>query len=328
MSEPLIITSADPLLSKLNFKPYRSKVERRVVPLLPAPDEPQSLDLDTPWGQKLIASKGDFLVSEVDSPNEFWPVDPLIFEESYVITRPGYAVKKAVTFLVPLADTTGDPNREVTVVSLEGAQKVRAGDFYLARGIKGEIWPIPRETIQEVMVPAEQADEFIRHTHEKSEHASIPSKSVVITSADPLLSKLNFKPYRSKLERRVIPFLPAADEPQTMKVYTPWGASMTANKGDFLVSEVDSPEEFWPVDPLIFEESYVITRPGHAIKKEVTLLASLTDIADDPDLEVTVVNLKDPATVRAGDFYLARGIKGEIWPIPKETVEAIMFPAQ
>src|SRR5215207_1211801 len=155
MSDPLIITSTDSILSKLHFKAYRSKVERRVVPFLPAPDEPQLMEINTPWGTQLTARKGDFLVSEIATPNDFWAIDPMIFEESYIITRPGYCKKKAITLLVPLTDITGDPEREVTVVSLEGPETVRAGDFYLAKGIKGEIWPYPKEKIDHVMVPAE-----------------------------------------------------------------------------------------------------------------------------------------------------------------------------
>ena len=155
MSDPLLITSADSILSTLHFKPFRSKVERRVVPFLPGPDEPQTLEIHTPWGTDLTARKGDFLVSEVAAPNDYWPIDPVIFEESYIITRPGYCVKKAVTLLVPLTEITGNPDAQVTVVSLEGAETVRAGDFYLAKGVKGEIWPYPKEKISEVMVPAE-----------------------------------------------------------------------------------------------------------------------------------------------------------------------------
>src|SRR6266540_4553428 len=152
MSDPLLITSADPILSRLNFKPYRSKVERRVVPFLPGPREAQTLEINTPWGTQLTARKGDFLVSEVASPNDYWPVDPVIFEESYVIIRPGYCVKKAITLLAPLTEITDDPERKVTVVSLEGSETVRAGDFYLAKGIKGEIWPYPKDKITDVMV--------------------------------------------------------------------------------------------------------------------------------------------------------------------------------
>jgi hypothetical protein len=155
MTEPLLITSSDRILETLNFKPYRSTVERRVVPFFPAPDEAQTMEIDTPWGTQLTARKGDFLISEVETPDDYWPIDPVIFEESYVMIRPGYCVKKAITLLVPLTAITGDPDREVTVVSLEGPETVKAGNFYLAKGVKGEIWPYPKEKIGDVMMPAE-----------------------------------------------------------------------------------------------------------------------------------------------------------------------------
>jgi hypothetical protein len=156
MNDPLVLTSSDPVLSTLHFKPFRSKVERRVVPFLPGPDEPQSIEINTPWGGQLTAHKGDFLVSEVATPNDFWAIDPVIFEESYIITRPGFCMKKAITLLVPLTDLTGgDPDRQVTVISLEGPETVRAGDFFLAKGVRGEIWPYPKDKIEDVFVPAE-----------------------------------------------------------------------------------------------------------------------------------------------------------------------------
>ena len=156
MSKPVVITSDDSILKSLNFKPYRSKVERRVIPFFPNPGGPQTLEVKTPWGAVLTAKKGDFLVSEVDSPNDYWPIDPVIFEESYIVTRPGYCAKNAVTLLVPLTEiTNGDPDQKVTVVSLEGPETVRAGDFFLAKGIKGEVWPYPKEKVDDVMTPAE-----------------------------------------------------------------------------------------------------------------------------------------------------------------------------
>lgn len=156
MSKPIVITSDDPILKSLEFKAYRSKVERRVIPFLPEPGAPQTLDVKTPWGAVLTAKKGDFLVSEVDKPDDYWPIDPVIFEESYIITRPGYCAKNAVTLLVPLTEiTNGDPNQLVTVVSLEGPETVRAGDFFLAKGVKGEVWPYPRQKVDEVMTPAD-----------------------------------------------------------------------------------------------------------------------------------------------------------------------------
>ena len=155
MRAPIVISSDDSILRTLNFRPYRSKVERRVIPFLPAPGEPQSMEVSTPWGAQLTAKFGDFLVSEVDTPSDYWPIDPQIFEESYVIIRPGYCVKKALTLLVPLTDITGDPEREVTIISLEGPETVKAGDFYLAKGIKGEVWPYPKEKVADVMLPAD-----------------------------------------------------------------------------------------------------------------------------------------------------------------------------
>jgi hypothetical protein len=155
MTKEIIITSDNPILQTLNFKPYRSKVERRVIPFMPEPGEQQSMDIKTPWGAVLTAKSGDFLISEVETPNDFWPIDATIFEESYVLIRPGYCVKKAVTLLVPLVDVTnGDPDALVTVVSLEGSETVRAGDFCLARGVKGEVWAYPQGKIEHVMMPA------------------------------------------------------------------------------------------------------------------------------------------------------------------------------
>ncbi|MEP7136643.1 MAG: hypothetical protein ABI904_17085 [Chloroflexota bacterium] len=155
MTENIVITSDNPILQTLNFKPYRSKVERRVIPFMPAPNEEQSMDIKTPWGAVLTAKSGDFLISEIDAPNDFWPIDATIFEESYVLIRPGYCVKKAVTMLVPLTDITrDDPDAMVTVVSMEGSETVRAGDFCLAKGVKGEVWAYPKEKIEHVMMPA------------------------------------------------------------------------------------------------------------------------------------------------------------------------------
>jgi len=156
MSKPIVITSDDPVLHTLNFKPYRSKVERRVIPFMPAPNEIQVMDIKTPWGAVLTATSGDFLISEVDKPNDFWPIDAAIFEESYMLIRPGYCIKKAVTLLAPLTELThNDPDVTVTIVTLEGSEDVRAGDFFLAKGVKGEIWAYPKDKIEHVMMPAD-----------------------------------------------------------------------------------------------------------------------------------------------------------------------------
>lgn len=155
MREPVVITSSDPVLKSLPFKPFRSKVERRVIPFMPAPGEAQSMEVKTPWGAMLTAKSGDFLVSEVDKPYDYWPIEPSIFEESYVLIRPGYCVKKAVTLLTPLIEVTHDPEVMVTVVTLEGNVTVRAGDFFLAKGVQGEVWPYPKDKIEQVMMPAD-----------------------------------------------------------------------------------------------------------------------------------------------------------------------------
>ena len=80
MSEPLVITSSDSLLVYLTFKPYRSKVERRVVPLLPELDESQTMDINTSLGISINCAKsGDFLISEVDTPQRLLADRPRYF---------------------------------------------------------------------------------------------------------------------------------------------------------------------------------------------------------------------------------------------------------
>lgn len=57
---------------------------------------------------------------------------------------------------MPLTDITGgDEEQQVTIETMEGPETVRAGDFYLAKGVKGELWPYPKEKINDVMVPVE-----------------------------------------------------------------------------------------------------------------------------------------------------------------------------
>lgn len=156
MAEQMVITSDDSILRTLNFKPYRNIVERRVVAFDPPAGEPQTMEVNTPWGVPLTAKRGDMLISEVDAPDDVWPVDAKIFDESYMIVRPGFCIKRAVTLLVPLTDLTrGNDDQLVTVETLEGPETVRAGDFYLAKGVKGEIWPYPKEKVNQVMVPAD-----------------------------------------------------------------------------------------------------------------------------------------------------------------------------
>ena len=153
MSEPIILRAEDPIIKSLKFKTFRSNATRLVRLFMPGPDEPQEVDLQTTWGATLTAQKGDYIVSELDKPNDGWPVEKEIFEESYEIIEPGICVKRAITLLVPLEDVTGgNPNQGVTVVSLEGAETVKAGDFYLAKGVRDEIWAYPKGKAESVFV--------------------------------------------------------------------------------------------------------------------------------------------------------------------------------
>ncbi len=156
MKQAIILTSDDPVLRELDFKPYRSSVERHFERFMPDPGQPQEIDIVTPWGETLTAQAGDYLVSELDKLDDVWPVEADIFESTYTILRPGICIKSALTYLVPMTDLTGDdPDQKVTVYALEGPQTVRAGDFYLAKGVQGEIWSYPKDKIGQTMVLAE-----------------------------------------------------------------------------------------------------------------------------------------------------------------------------
>lgn len=156
MNTPIVLTSDAPIIKTLNFKPYRSAVEKRVKQFLPHENEQQKMMITTPWGAELMLDRGDYIVSEVDNPNDRWPVNAEIFEKTYTITRPGYGVKTATTLLVPLTDVTGgDENQQVIVHTLEGIETVRAGDYYLAKGVKDEIWPFPKEKIDTILMLVE-----------------------------------------------------------------------------------------------------------------------------------------------------------------------------
>jgi hypothetical protein len=94
-------------------------------------------------------------VNEIGAANDRWPVARDIFEDSYAKLGNGVYVKRPLTLLVPLVDITHDPNQIVKVSTLEGDVNVRAGDFYLARGIQGEIWPYPKDKADTTLVLVE-----------------------------------------------------------------------------------------------------------------------------------------------------------------------------
>ncbi len=148
MSDAIEIRSGDAIIQILPFKPYQNAVERRATKFEPGPDEAQSLEVRTPWGQKLNCNEGDYIVSELDEPEDRWPVNREIFEKTYQQVRPGHYVKSELVYLVPLVEITRDEDQRVIVYTLEGPVEVRAGDFYLARGAKGEIWPFPKEKVR------------------------------------------------------------------------------------------------------------------------------------------------------------------------------------
>lgn len=155
MSKPLVIRSDDRLVQQIPFKPYRYTAERQAVQFLPAQDEPQSMVITTPWGGELTVEKGDYIVNELHSPNNRWPVKKDIFEESYAEIRPGYYVKRAIVGLYPLWEVTKDPEQLVRIHTQEGVVTVRAGDYYLCRGIQGEVWPMPNERVRAALVPVD-----------------------------------------------------------------------------------------------------------------------------------------------------------------------------
>jgi hypothetical protein len=156
MDEPIILMSDSRILDTLNFKPFRSIMQRRVIPFVPREGQSQTMEIFTPWGTKLTAKKGDLLISELESPNDMWPIDAEIFDQSYILVGPGICIKRAITLLAPMTDLTeGDEDKIVLVHTLEGVESVRAGDFFLAKGVKGEIWPYPKEKVLTNMKPAE-----------------------------------------------------------------------------------------------------------------------------------------------------------------------------
>jgi len=152
---------------------------------------------------------------------------------------------------------------------------------------------------------------------------------IKITSDDPIIATLNFQPFRNMVQRGVTQFMPAENEPQTREVSTPWGAQLTAKRGDMLVFELDRPNDVWPVDAGIFADSYMVMEPGICIKRAITWLVPLTDVTGgDPNRMVVVATLEGEETVQAGNFYLAKGVQGEIWPYPKAKADEMLKPAE
>lgn len=141
----------DALIKKLPFKTYQHVVHRQATQFSPKPNEPQQQQVKTPWGEQLLIKSGDYLVNELDSPEDKWPVAEDIFKKTYAEVEPGLVIKKESTELLPLVDIVADPNDTVAIYTLEGLVEVRAADFYLARGSQGEIWPFPKEKVEQTL---------------------------------------------------------------------------------------------------------------------------------------------------------------------------------
>ncbi len=146
----------DPIIGTLDFRPYRNSAVRHAERYLPAEGEPETMDVLCPWGDTLTVSAGDYIVSEIDNPDDRWPVEKSIFEKTYIEVGPNRYQKKELTNLVPLTEVTHNPDQKVIVHTLEGDLTVRSGDFYLARGVNGEIWPFPQEKVEQIMVPVDE----------------------------------------------------------------------------------------------------------------------------------------------------------------------------
>ena len=87
------------------------------------------------------------------------------------------------------------------------------------------------------------------------------TKLMEIRSDSPFLKILNFQPYCcAGDEREAKQFLPDTDEPQTKEIEAPWGGVLTAEAGDYIVSDKDNPDDSWVVKKKIFDTTYSKTR--------------------------------------------------------------------
>ena len=144
-----------------------------------------------------------------------------------------------------------------------------------------------------------------------------------IKSDSPFLKILDFRPYCCNGDERLVEqFLPDNHESQTKEIEAPWGGTLTAKAGDYIVRDLKNPDDSWVVKKSIFDTTYSKTRNDTYIKSASVFLVPLTDITGNPDEKVIVHTLEGPMTVRSGDFYLAQGVEKEIWPIPKEKMES------
>ena len=158
MEKLIELKQDDAILKRVKFKIYGYKDKRVAHQFLPDPDEPDTKNIDVSGGNTLIIKRGDYLVSDAGDPEHAWPVEKEIFEQSHQEEQPGSGLfrKISLVMLAPLTEFTGgNPDQMVIVHTLEGPETVRAGDYHVARGIKGEIWPFPNDRIEKHLYEVE-----------------------------------------------------------------------------------------------------------------------------------------------------------------------------
>ena len=147
----LELRPTDPVIQTLRFDKYRSKVCIAVTQFLPKDNEPQTCIVNPPDEVRA----GDYIGSEIGNSTNAWRIEKGTFESSYEWVAPGIARKSAVIELIPLVTLTDNPDRIVKIYSyvpgeeteeaMDGDKRFieRAGDVFLARGAKGELYRYP-----------------------------------------------------------------------------------------------------------------------------------------------------------------------------------------
>jgi hypothetical protein len=153
------IQANSPTLKMLHFRPYRYQGAERQAEQFVPDDDAAVKQVQTPWGGTLTAEPGDYIVRDANNPHDAWVVKKDIFDSTYVRTKRGTYVKAANVFLAPLTEITGDDDEEVVIDTKEGSVTVRAGDFYLAKGVEDEIWPVPKEKVGTDLLPVDEKED-------------------------------------------------------------------------------------------------------------------------------------------------------------------------
>ena len=141
----------DPVIQQLEFDKYRSKVCRAITQFLPKDGEAQTCTVNAPWGTEEVRA-GDYIGSEIGNSTHSWRIEKGAFESSYEWVEPGIARKSAVIELIPLVNLTHNPDAMVKIYTCIPGEEAkdadkhcieRAGEVFLARGVKGELYRYP-----------------------------------------------------------------------------------------------------------------------------------------------------------------------------------------